>query len=309
MLHVISHFILTVVAMALTASALRYVTDFWLLSFVYSFQTHIGAMAAIICLPFLLAKRYRICALLLMAVAVFLLAHSILLKGYLDPRPPVAIETPRFRLMEFNILSSNVENGGRIADLIENTDVDAAVILEARPLRDHLARLRQAYPYQAGCGTQTPTCDLLILSRWPLRDSRFQTLGDFRTDRLATAIVEHPDGPVTLVGVHLTKPYYDQHHSNELQRLRQAIRRMSGPIVLAGDFNSSVIAPGMQSFLRSTGLRAARGEPATWPVRLAGFGIGIDHIFVSDPLQIVEMRRLPDSMGSNHFGLIADIAR
>jgi endonuclease/exonuclease/phosphatase (EEP) superfamily protein YafD len=36
-------------------------------------------------------------------------------------------------------------------------------------------------------------------------------------------------------------------------------------------------------------------------------GVAIDHVFVRDPLRIRTLERAPDALGSNHFGLIADV--
>jgi endonuclease/exonuclease/phosphatase (EEP) superfamily protein YafD len=48
-------------------------------------------------------------------------------------------------------------------------------------------------------------------------------------------------------------------------------------------------------------------EPNTIPVDAPALGLAIDHVFVRDPLRIETLTREADPLGSNHFGLIADL--
>ncbi|MNT99439.1 hypothetical protein D3C72_2422850 [compost metagenome] len=64
----------------------------------------------------------------------------------------------------------------------------------------------------------------------------------------------------------------------------------------------------MRRFLRVTQLRTSEWEPATWPIRAGRFGVPIDHVYVRPPLKIRSLRRLADAYGSNHYGLLAEIA-
>ena len=94
----------------------------------------------------------------------------------------------------------------------------------------------------------------------------------------------------------------------ELRDLNRHIEGLGDRLVLAGDFNADSLALDMRYFLRRNGMTAAGWEPATWPVRAGRFGIAIDHIYRRKGLIPLGVWRLPDNLGSNHFGLVADFA-
>lgn len=62
----------------------------------------------------------------------------------------------------------------------------------------------------------------------------------------------------------------------------------------------------MQYLMRSQGLGTASLEPATWPIAAGPLGIAIDHVFSKAPLRLKSVRRIENSFGSNHFGLMAE---
>jgi endonuclease/exonuclease/phosphatase (EEP) superfamily protein YafD len=111
---------------------------------------------------------------------------------------------------------------------------------------------------------------------------------------------------VNFASAHLSKPYFDEFHADELQILYHILQLTKGPLLLAGDFNAAVIAPDMQHFLSETGLRHVFPEPPTWPIEAGPLGISIDHVFARAPLRLKSVRRIKDAMGSNHYGLISE---
>ena len=289
--------------------SLRYATDFWLLSFVYSFQLHIAAAAAAASLACLLFSGFRRGRYLL-AISLLLAGHSIVMKReFLPPMQaqPSESETP-FKLLSFNILGTNFRNGERIAEMITASGADVAYVFEAEPIAPYLETLKATYPYRIGCGESTPTCDLVLLSRHPIVSRTVSSLSDLRRDRFAIADIALGGRLIHFAAAHLSKPYYDDYHSEELEQIGYQIQRIGGTFVLGGDFNSGTIAPDMQRFLRENQLTATGEEPATWPVIADGFGIAIDHIFVSAGIDARKLMRIEDNMGSNHFGLTADLA-
>lgn len=295
-------------ALLLAITGLRYLTDFWLLSFVYSFQLHIGLLGMVAALACLAVRRTLFASVLFLSAA-FLAGHAVVMEREFVPGRPAALDgTTPLRVLSFNILGDNHVSARQIAETIRASGADVAFIMEAEPLRAQLEALADAYPHRVGCGEQTPTCDLLILSRHPITKKVVASLSELRSHRFALADIEIGGQTVHFVGVHLTKPYFDDYHTTELQMLARILRGYRGPRVLAGDFNSSSIAPDMQHFLRSMRLTAAGSEPATWPIEAGRFGIAIDHIYVSEGIVPVSLERLPDSLGSNHYGLVADLA-
>ena len=297
--------VLTTLVLAIVS--LRYVTDFYLLSFFYSFQVHLAVAAAAASVAALLVKRHWY-ALLTLGVSVVLAVHGVvMMREFVEP----AVDQNRpalFKLMSFNIENDNFANGADIADMAIASGADVVSILEAEPLLPELPRLLKTYPYYIGCGVGMQECDTLVLSKRPLIEPRIRNLGLLWRNRLTISTIDFDGQKVNFLAAHLTKPYYDEFHGLEIEDLAEIIPSLPGPLVLAGDFNTSVLAPDVQYLMRSQGLGTVSLEPATWPIAAGAFGIPIDHVFSRAPLRLKSVRRIENSFGSNHFGLMAEFA-
>ncbi|WP_064684355.1 endonuclease/exonuclease/phosphatase family protein [Rhizobium bangladeshense] len=297
--------VLTTLALAIVS--LRYVTDFYLLSLFYSFQLHLAAAAALASLAALLVKRHWY-GLLTLGASLALAVHGIVMtREFAQP----AVDNNRpvlFRLMSFNIENDNFANGAAIADMAIASGADVVNILEAEPVRSELPRLLKTYPHYVGCGIGMQECDTLVLSKRPLIEPRIRSLGLLWRNRLTISTVDFDGRKVNFLTAHLTKPYYDEFYGLELEDLAAIAPTLPGPLVLAGDFNSSILTPGVQDLLRREGFATVSREPATWPIAAGAFGIPIDHVFARAPLRLKSVRRIADSYGSNHFGLMAEFA-
>ncbi|MBY4617580.1 endonuclease/exonuclease/phosphatase family protein [Rhizobium sp. 268] len=297
--------VLTTLVLAIVS--LRYVTDFYLLSFFYSFQVHLAVAAAAASVAALLVKRHWY-ALLTLGVSVVLAVHGVvMMREFVEP----AVDQNRpalFKLMSFNIENDNFANGADIADMAIASGADVVSILEAEPLLPELPRLLKTYPYYIGCGVGMQECDTLVLSKRPLIEPRIRNLGLLWRNRLTISTIDFDGQKVNFLAAHLTKPYYDEFHGLEIEDLAEIIPSLPGPLVLAGDFNTSILAPDVQYLMRSQGLGTVSLEPATWPIAAGAFGIPIDHVFSRAPLRLKSVRRIENSFGSNHFGLMAEFA-
>lgn len=298
----------TLAALVLAAVASRYVLVLPYLSPFHSGQIQMALMATVLAIVSFLMRRNWISALLVVAGLIFTAHLPVRVRAFADMATPAeAAGRPGLKLMSFNILNDNFENGPRIADVIRESGADVAVILEADPLRPLLPDLSRTYPYRVGCSTEAGRCDLTILSRHPFIDQEIGNLSDLRSERYMRVAIEVAGQRINVAAAHLSKPYFDDYHTVELRRLRNRLAKIEGPLVLAGDFNASSIAPDMMWFLRQSGLKKAPWEPATWPIPLGPAGIAIDHIYARAPLRLAGIERLADDYGSNHYGLVADL--
>jgi endonuclease/exonuclease/phosphatase (EEP) superfamily protein YafD len=302
----LSHLVSTLVGLVLALTATRYVFASPLLSPLYSLQLHIGVIAALVMGGVLLLRRSRH-ALLVLICALIILGHAIAMTLGDSDTAPAGSKGKAVRVLSFNALGENIQNGERIADTIIASRADFVVILEAQPVGPYLKQVRQIYPFSIGCGVLTTNCDLLLLSRHPLSDQRLRNLSGLRPERLATATASLDGRSLHLMAVHLSKSYYDHYHALELRRMARFLKEMPGPAVLAGDFNASSLAPDMQAFLKKSAMRRVRGEPSTWPTGSDPLGLAIDHIYARSPAQLLSVTRMDDAMGSNHHGMIADL--
>ena len=162
-------------------------------------------------------------------------------------------------------------------------------------LLDYLSDL---YPHQLHCPLP-PNLGEAVLSRYPFVEGT-KVCSD--RDGLAVVQVDAPDGPVWVVSVHLSWPWpHDQAH--QIGLILPALERVSGPVVVAGDFNSVAWSHTVQRIGTAAGARRIGPHTATFRLPKVGLPIGIDHILSSGPGRIT---RLP-LLGSDHHGLLAGI--
>lgn len=292
------------VTLALVGLCGRFVSHIWILAFIESLQTHFAIACVLGALLALCVKRHWYAVVMLFG-AVLLTGHAVLLLHAHSADAPSGTQ-PSFRLLSFNIDGDNMANGARIADLILSSNADVAEVFEASPLLSQLSRLTAVYPYQIGCGVLTKGCDSLLLSKRPFLKQSIQSLAGLWRDRFLLATIDMDGQPVAFASAHLSKPYFDEFHQDELHVLHHILKATSEPVLLAGDFNASVIEPDMQDFLDRSGLTHVFPEPSTWPIEAKAFGIAIDHVFARPPIQLRSVTQISDAMGSNHYGLISE---
>jgi len=300
--------ICVIVSLVLGAIGTRYVHPHWFFATLHSLQLHATVVCVVAMLLALALKRHFLVWLLFSASVLFT-GHTVLMGFDFINRPTEAeANAPTFRLLSFNILNDNFENSDAIAKTILSSGADLVNVMEAAPIRAHLDELARVYPYRVGCGVLIPFCDQLMLSKTPIETPAVKSLSDIFPSRFILAKVTVAGRTINFAGIHTTKPYFDNFHSLELGRAALAITETNGPLLLSGDFNASSLAPNMRRFLSLTQLKTGGWEPATWPIRARRFGVPIDHIYARAPLKIKSVTQLPDALGSNHYGLIAEIA-
>lgn len=233
---------------------------------------------------------------------------ALIVLDQLHMRAPYEAAQPvgSFSLLSYNVLSGNDDGGRRIADHIKADLPDVVVLLETPGIESRLPELDALYPTRLGCAVPR-TCDLSLLTRLPVLDSKLYLFGPFRRERLITAQLDVGGQPVTMIALHLSKPYFDEFSWIELTEIRSLLRSITGPVVLAGDFNAAPWSESIARFAGQMGLAPGPTFPATWPVALGDFGIPIDNVFSRDGALVTSLAPVTDPMGSNHRGLRARI--
>lgn len=230
---------------------------------------------------------------------------GLLIKAQQDLRIEAAAPgtRPLLTLLSFNLLSSN-PNGAAIADFVVASGADVVMLMEAAPIAAQSDKLRAAYNYVAACDG----CDSVILSKTPLTDIKVASLGPLWRNRLVTASTVIDGTRVNLVLAHLVKPYYDDLAAGEVYVLAEALKRLEGPLLLAGDFNAAPWSDNVVRLANWRSLAPGPAYPATWPVDLGPLGVPIDNVFTRAPLVITDVRATEETFGSNHRGLLAQVA-
>lgn len=268
-------------------------------------RMHIAAGFFSCAMVFLVLKAYLRAA--VSFVIATLLSVSLINFASAAFAPVTADRSADLSLISFNVLGVN-PHGEELANFFVEQAPDIAFVLEAPALFDHLDQMREAFPYNIGCGPQDP-CDMVVFSRHQLHDVEVLPFFSF-PGRLVVARLELEVGPVTMIAAHLTKPYYGDWHDLQLERLAELLDRIEGPLILAGDFNSQ---PFVRAFrrvlLERSGLRLASRMQQTWPaLGLAGSryaGFAIDHVLVHGDVSPVSVELIEDPIGSNHRGFLS----
>lgn len=193
-----------------------------------------------------------------------------------------------------------------IARYLATTPADVVVLSEfgegKGPL---LGELKSIYPYQASCADGWH-CSLALLSRLPLEVSgvgRIPAGGpDFVWARLS--------GSLTIVGTHVHRPSRNPRlHGRQMEALAQFLHRIDGPVVLAGDLNTSPWSNSFRRLRAATGLTPASTLIPTWPAwPLPLPQVALDHILVSPEFAVTASGSGP-AVGSDHLPVWAQLER
>ena len=210
------------------------------------------------------------------------------------------------KLLSFNVLATN-EQGRAAADFIIATAPDIAVIMETPGVMPYLDDIAHVLPYRLGCAVPA-TCDLTVFSRTPFDTEQMRNLPPYGHERLAIASTTIRGTPVTVVGMHLSKPYFDGAAYIELESAYWALSKLPGRMIIAGDFNAAAWSDAVVSFSDALQLAPPPVHPATWPVEAGDLGVPIDNMFTRGAALIDTIEAPANSYGSNHRALLAEIS-
>ncbi len=227
-----------------------------------------------------------------------------------------ATATARISILVMNVLIKN-RQGERLRQLVKSVQPDVLLTLEpdawwAQALRP----LQPDYPYRV----ELPRDDaygMILYSRLPLADTQVQNLLQRGVPSIRTRL-RLPDGrQVTFFGIHPTPPIPDDAYPDgvglrgkALQQVTDAVRQNERPTIVAGDFNDVSWSSTIHQLTREGELHdvsLGRGLYNTFSARSTLMRWPLDHFFVSEPFQVVELKRLPD-VGSDHFPLYIELA-
>jgi endonuclease/exonuclease/phosphatase (EEP) superfamily protein YafD len=194
----------------------------------------------------------------------------------------------------------------RLSTYLAQVDADLVVLSEFGPnKRALLAPLKATHPFQIDCAEEW-ACSLALISRLPIASAGSGRMADgklaFVWARLA--------GGVTVLGTHLHRPSRDPWlHEQQMLALVQFVARIPGPVILAGDLNTTPWSKSYRTLRRVAGLVPASTLRPTWPAWPLAFPqVALDHIFVSPDLAISAAGTGP-AVGSDHLPIWAVVQR
>lgn len=256
--------------------------------------------AALLLIPALVLVRQRAAA-----SAAALSAVLLLVAVWPQWRPPVGEPRPGapvVTLYSANLWAFN-EDVETIRASIQAADADVVVLVEMGDVpAAAMDRVLEGYPHRAigrrGAKRKGPARSV-IASRHPLTKTSDAANGL----NSMSAVVETDLGPLNVVAVHLTRPWpyqFQWGQITQVQTLAALRAAMTGPVVVAGDFNSVSSARIGRQMRDEVGLIPAPGWPGTWHARLpAPLRITIDQVYRSPDLALLD-RKLGRPTGSDH---------
>lgn len=229
---------------------------------------------------------------------------------------PWFLSSPPRGERDLRVLVSNVEAANShydsIRHVIREADADLVVLVETDfKWIAEIKYLKEIYPYRL-IRARRDFYGISIFSRYPLEAEPpvYTDRGEIYThvvdvlkgDRLFTLIAVHPPPPVSIERFTARNRAYEEiallAHSRE------------NPVIVAGDFNTTMWSPLYRRLIRDSGLvnvREGIGILATWPAFLLDlFRIPLDHCLVSPNFKVSRVMQGKKN-DSDHFPLIVDL--
>ncbi|MEL7187840.1 MAG: endonuclease/exonuclease/phosphatase family protein [Pseudomonadota bacterium] len=215
------------------------------------------------------------------------------------------------KIVHANVLSSNSEHHALIA-FVKAEQPDVIFLQEVSP------------QWEAGLGE--------LLNEWPHAyvESRPGNFGIAAYSKHPFDSIRHVDSPplgyptliaaltieqerVNLISTHPTIPLgasLSAARNQQMVSVAELAGSSAGPTIVSGDFNATVWDWRLSDFENASGLKNARrgfGVLPTWPARALGLRIPIDHVFVSDDIQVLKLETGPN-IGSDHLPLVVTVS-
>ena len=116
-----------------------------------------------------------------------------------------------------------------------------------------------------------------------------------------------------ILGVHPTAPVSRENHQRrnlQFQAISNIASNSKDPMLILGDFNSTVWNPSFKRMEKEGELRAAQRDfplKSTWFSRSLLFGLPIDGALASPELKVTGFTRGPAIPGTDHFPIVVDL--
>jgi vancomycin resistance protein VanJ len=219
-------------------------------------------------------------------------------------------------VMSFNTWSSN-RDAERIARVLLEAAPDLVLLQEIRPsvFEAVAGRLGGLYGGAPVHVAYEPTLQQGAVSRWPLASS----IALKARGQAQRVVLRAPAGAITVFNVHAIRERgWRLRHDRVAGLLRDEVLPLETPVILAGDLNApehSQLYRLVAAHLENAHRAAGSGFGFTYPaagLRLLGVPafpvVRIDHVFFSRHFAALRADALPDSGGSDHRPVLAELA-
>jgi endonuclease/exonuclease/phosphatase (EEP) superfamily protein YafD len=238
-----------------------------------------------------------------------------LLPDYLPSEPPVELsEQPkvigRFKLMQMNVHTES-QTYAEARDAIHKLNPDVISLNEvSETWLQNLRPVLQQYPYRVE-NARDDNFGIALYSKLPFAKSKIHW---FVTGGVPSALgaLTFNKQVVTILSTHPLPPLipgYFNERNEQLMAIAQKRMSLGAHLVVVGDLNATPYSPTFKEFSEASGLRDSRrgfGYQASWPSFFPPLWIPIDHILVSDFIN-VRHREIGPAFGSDHLPVMAEL--
>jgi endonuclease/exonuclease/phosphatase (EEP) superfamily protein YafD len=247
--------------------------------------------------------------------------------AFADPPP----KGRPLNVVSFNLSYDN-QGFGKTVDFLAKSGADVIGLSEVTPEAKAalLGKLKAIYPHGVDCVGQDRFCELMLLSKKPLRYGFAGKIGAKLT-YIASAELDGQSGPISVAVAHIVLPFVKPDweplktwipaddpspllqgtpalwQSVQMAVLAGYVRSLGRDQIVMGDFNNVPWSDVQTAFRAATWLDNRGPMVPTWPARLpAPLRVPIDTVFVGGGLSIRNLHVGPD-LGSDHLPVIAEI--
>ena len=286
-----------------------------------------------------LYSAYRVRALLMAVTATGFLASAIIvipeaLAGFLPMEPRPTDQRPVYRLMTYNMFGRN-DAFGEITEMIAKDNPDILTLQEFFPeQRSALgAILDKAYPYNQHCTGQKRS-NIAIFARIPFtldKNGDCSSADNGRTAHLIAVfsppgqpafrvMTTHLDWPLQISQFRQGENLWDSlnrmtaRQQEQFADLAKAVEAISGPLIVAGDFNSTSWSYTLRGFVRAAGLTRHTHNLWTYPKlfyidgwRKTPAFLPLDQVLSKDGIEVHDIHTGRPA-GSDHLPVVVDFS-
>jgi endonuclease/exonuclease/phosphatase (EEP) superfamily protein YafD len=280
----------------------------WLCELTAHWPVQIVVGSVVACFVLLLSKRWKLA---LLAGSVALVNASYVVPLFL-PGQHGPVAEPICQVVSANVHTSN-HDASRFAEFIRTEDPDFFLVMEVnKQWKRALGDFDDDYPYSV-IRARSDNFGIALLSRHPILEQRVESFDDSGIPTIIAKIDFHGQS-LNVVGTHPLPPIgrrRSELNHQHLHALGDVVARLSRPVILLGDLNTTSWSPHFQTLLQHGDLKDSRqgfGIQATWPNEPQVLRIPIDHALVSRDLTVTQ-RNVGTDIGSDHFPIVLSFGK
>ncbi|HRH40638.1 MAG TPA: endonuclease/exonuclease/phosphatase family protein [Pyrinomonadaceae bacterium] len=218
-------------------------------------------------------------------------------------------------ILIFNVLMEN-ERYSEVLEFIKSVNADVILLAEPNKIwAENLAELKQIYPFEVSHILENHY-GMMFFSRLEIHDTEVQFIIQEDIPSIHTQIKLRSGDDIAFHGVHPRPPVPEEkgrstERDGELLLVGKAVRESNLPCIVAGDLNDAAWSYSTRLFKRISGPldpRVGRGFYNTFHAQHKIFRLPLDHVFHSHHFRLINLQRIKNSCGSDHFPVLINLS-